>query len=896
MKHTLIKYSFISLLFAITAMSLYAQAPVFMVVTPNTTTPAKFEKFELNISLTAGYTNPYDYGDIAVQCTFTAPSGRQDVVDGFYMQEYTLDVNNNPVPSGSGSFKVRYAPNETGVWSYALSCTNRVSTATQPAQTFQCVSSAAPGFIRRNTTNYLGFDNGLQYIPIGENMGWQNGNVVNDYTNWLTKLSGNGGNFIRVWMASWAFALEWKNAVNNFAGLKKYKQTAAFYLDWLLEYCRQKDVYIMLALNNHGQVSTTVNPEWSDNPYNSANGGPASNTWDFFTNTTAKDLHKNRLRYIIARYGYSRNIQSWELFNEVEWTDQYDTHKTDVMTWHREMADYIKSKDVYQHLVTTSFALDYNDAATWNIPSLDFTQTHYYVSVPDIEKVLATGARNYLSNFQKPTLNGEFGLGAGGPATTDDPAGVHIHNAIWGSTFSGAMGSAMTWWWDSYVQPLNLYPYYQPLSSFVSLVNFKADDYKSVAATTTGGGTSDLTISPGAGFVKAPASAFSIDAAGNISPDANQLSAYLFGNTYNTQFRNPPIFHVNYPVNGQFKVVVTSGSQGTTPKINISLDGTEILNQNVVAGTTYSVNVPAGVHDIKVDNLGIDWVNISGYVFTNIGSPLGTYVLRSANNFKAAGWVLNNQYNWQYLKNNGNIAPPAVQGSTMVIPGMQNGTYTVRFYSPSTGALLNSAAVAVTTGQLSIAMPDISWDIAFTAAENSVLPLQVYFFRGEKMNRSNHLQFSIGESKNVKQVYIQRSANGSDFSTLQLVSAGWTAIGGTHNYIDDVPLQGNNFYRLKIVDNDGLETFSTVVKLINDLTGFSVNPNPFKDHIYIKIDRGRYRVQVTDQAGKIVLKKFVVADNFRQIKLNTANLTSGLYFVKITDAQDNLSGAGKIVK
>ena len=38
-------------------------------------------------------------------------------------------------------------------------------------------------------------------------MGWQNSNVVNDYTNWLSGLTANGGNFIRVWMASWAFGL-----------------------------------------------------------------------------------------------------------------------------------------------------------------------------------------------------------------------------------------------------------------------------------------------------------------------------------------------------------------------------------------------------------------------------------------------------------------------------------------------------------------------------------------------------------------------------------------------------------------------------------------------------------------------------------------------------------------
>ena len=146
------------------------------------------------------------------------------------------------------------------------------------------------------------------------------------------------------------------------------------------------------------------------------------------------------------------------------------------------MAGYIKSKDVYQHLVTTSYAYDYDDPATWNLSNIDFSQTHYYVSSPNIESVLSSGAQNYLSSYLKPTLNGEFGLGPSGPTLiTDDPNGVHIHNAIWGSLFGGSMGSAMSWWWDDYIAPQNLYYHFKPLAIVASLINFKNDDYKKTA-------------------------------------------------------------------------------------------------------------------------------------------------------------------------------------------------------------------------------------------------------------------------------------------------------------------------------------------------------------------------------------------------------------------------------
>ena len=58
----------------------------------------------------------------------------------------------------------------------------------------------------------------------------------------------------------------------------------------------------------------------------------------------------------IARYGYNRGIVAWELFNEVDWTDDYDQHQTKVADWLEEMAASIKEIDPYGHLVTTSFA------------------------------------------------------------------------------------------------------------------------------------------------------------------------------------------------------------------------------------------------------------------------------------------------------------------------------------------------------------------------------------------------------------------------------------------------------------------------------------------------------------------------------------------------------------
>ena len=895
MKHTLL----LALLACSAFATANAQAPTFNTVTPNATTIERLEKFELTIGVTAGYTNPYDYNDIDVQCIFTSPTNKKDTVDGFYMQNYTLNTTDGNITAGSTHFAVRYAPKEVGTYSYVLMCTNKEGSASQPSQTFTSIASAAHGFIRKNSTNYLGFDDSSQYIPVGENMCWQNSNVYLNYTNWLPKLVNNGGNFIRIWMSSWAFAYEWKDVFNQglYHGLESYNQYNAYNLDWLLDYCDQQNVYLMLCLNNHGQVSSTVNPEWANNPYNAVNGGPCANTWDFFTNATARDYYKNRIRYLVARCGYSKNIMSWELFNEVNFTDDFTSHQADVTSWHNEMSTYLKALDVNKHLVTTSYSQAGYDANTWKLPNIDFTQIHTYNSVPNLESLLVGSDVNYLSSYHKPVLNGEFGLGPDGTVlSTDDPTGVHIHNAIWATALGGALGTAMTWWWDNYIEPQNLYFHYKPISSFIQSLPLKDSNYKPASATTSGGGTSDLTVSPGTNFAKAPASDFTIDASGKLTPDQSQLSQYIFGSTYNTDYRNPPTFTVTYPEAGTFTVNV-GGISTSSPKVTITVDGKQVMNADAVANTSFTVNITSGAHTITVDNLGIDWFNVSSYVFTNIGSPLSAYAIASADTSKAAGWILNTQYNWQYLKNN-NTAPAAITGAMLSLPHMQNGAYNVQFFNCETGAAASMVSASVTNDTLSVALPSVAWDVAYTVTPSSLLPVGIASFDGYTSNKKNVLTMNITEATNTTSVTLERSSDGVHFSTLSVVSKTWNKTEGLHTYTDASPLPGNNYYRLLVQDAGGRATTSNIVLLqLNTGKHFSVYPNPVKNEINIMIDAGSYSAVVTDALGKIMLAKAFVSNSYSEVTtLPAAQYAPGIYYLTIIGNNGKSIAKQKIIK
>lgn len=710
-----------------------AQGVTFNGVTPVQATVAKWDTYEAKLNLSATYTNPYDYGDIAVQATFTSPTGQQRTVDAFWMQDYTIDPSNRYLSStGTPSFRVRFTPDEIGQWSYVLSCRLQGGPPTSsPAYTFTCsgTSATGKGFIRKNTTNYLKWDDGSQYIPIGENIAFPQQNTVADYENYLNKLEPVGVNFTRVWMANWSFGIEWTNSggLVGFSGLKQYKQDAAKALDYLLDRGHTNGYAVMLCINYHNEFmlsGAAENGEWDSNPYNTRNGGPCTNPQDFFTDASAKATFKNRLRYMVARYGYAGSLQSWELFNEVENVHAYADNIANVDQWHSEMASYLKSIDP-NHLVTTSYGLWSNGAGTWNLSSIDFTQTHQYKLDPDLPRLLANFNQHHLASYQKPTMNGEFGLSIKGDAEVpNDPNGIGFHNTLWVTLFSGAMGSASPWWWDIWVDAKNFYPHFGSLTSVRDVVDFQAGDYKKVTASASGTTQIDATITPEGMWGLAPQEDFTLDSEGGISPDASNLCQFIYGSQANTQYRKPPTFHVNYAQAGNF-VVVTGAQVSTASMVSIYLDGNLVLNQAAQTTSPYSIAIPAGSHTIKVDNLGGDWAMVSRYMFLNAIGPLNTYVLKSADSTKAAGYVLNSRYNWQYFQDHGDTAPPAVSGFNLSVPGLQNGTYTVNFYSCAPAAThtvaqpSSTATASVTNGTLTFDLPTVAWDVAFKAVKTT---------------------------------------------------------------------------------------------------------------------------------------------------------------------------------
>jgi len=392
-------------------------------------------------------------------------------------------------------------------------------------------------------------------------------------------------------------------------------------------------------------------------------------------------------------------------------TDDYVNHRTEVNLWHKEMARFIRNLDVYDHLISTSYANSIYEPDMWKDPIIDYSQIHNYSTSPDIESIHYQLIQSYLAEYNKPVLVGEFSLNIDPRNLKSiDPAGIHFHNALWSSVVSGSFGTAMTWWWDNYIDPQNLYHHFKPIAEFIKNVDLLSQGFKPVIPICQSSACVDLTVSPGfSSWAKSPENQFTINPDGTISPAIDKLGRYLFGASINTHYRNPPTFSVNYPQAGQFKVI-TSGNTGSDPAIEIWLDDVKVISQPAKVNKTYSIDVPAGEHRVLVDNQGADWIEISSYVIADYVPALRSYALVGEK--QIIGWVQHRNYNWKYVKEVG-IPTPVSDGKIQFSNLALDGKHQIQWCLCSSGSAFSSDTVNVMNGNLTLKVPAIAWDYAY---------------------------------------------------------------------------------------------------------------------------------------------------------------------------------------
>lgn len=429
------------ILVVISAGVTYAQIGAPVLLTPK---PGQYQKAEWRIPLTATWANPYLQEDIALDMLLTSPSGKRLVLPCYY----------EAGESGSPSlWKARFLPQEHGKYSYQLRLTKAGKQVDISRVTyFTAVPTHGKGILHAKNNWIFQFDNGQPFRGIGENICWESRahddskffeklheQPKYNYEYMLRSLAKHGGNFYRTWISSFNLPIDWQNGFNSnrYTPSDNYFNPSAIAkMDRLVNLNDSLGLHMMLTLG--------------PGAYHTREGGFSPTAADFFVNPKSRERYKNRLRYFVARWGYSPSIGAWEFFNEVDNVQFGNKNKPisadSIVQWHIEMSTYLKQLDPYHHLVTTS--ISHRDLKGLNsLPDIDFNQKHIYKNTAGIPAAIVS----YEDRFSKPYVIGEYGYEWDWSKNFDEFSAEmdsDFKRGLWYGLFSSTPVLPMSWWWE----------------------------------------------------------------------------------------------------------------------------------------------------------------------------------------------------------------------------------------------------------------------------------------------------------------------------------------------------------------------------------------------------------------------------------------------------------------
>ena len=173
------------------------------------------------------------------------------------------------------------------------------------------------------------------------------------------------------------------------------------------------------------------------------------------------------------------------------------------------------------------------------------------------------------------------------------------------------------------------------------------------------------------------------------------------------------------------------------------------------------------------------------------------------------------------------------------------------------------------------------------------LPLKFLSFTASLFGNQTLLNWKTANEQNVNHFEIEKKVTSdNDFSFLATVKAKENTGEEEYQYIDHSLSEGVAYYRLKEVDNNGLDNYSQIV-LVNlqssNMATLKVYPNPVLTQMNITFnvkESKLYHLHLIDALGRIVISKQVnCVQGSNTINWNVAQLVAGEYILKAMETE-----------
>ena len=166
------------------------------------------------------------------------------------------------------------------------------------------------------------------------------------------------------------------------------------------------------------------------------------------------------------------------------------------------------------------------------------------------------------------------------------------------------------------------------------------------------------------------------------------------------------------------------------------------------------------------------------------------------------------------------------------------------------------------------------------------LPVELVHFSAKPAGKTVITEWTTASEKDNDYFLVQRSANGVDFETTGYVKGvGNSSTINNYRFIDDSPLPGLSYYRLRQVDVDGTESITPLVSVrLETPVKANIYPNPSTGKVTLTAPGDLKFLTIKSAAGNILYH-----ESFdRVVQIDLSFLPPGLYFCELSGSNSPL--------
>lgn len=176
----------------------------------------------------------------------------------------------------------------------------------------------------------------------------------------------------------------------------------------------------------------------------------------------------------------------------------------------------------------------------------------------------------------------------------------------------------------------------------------------------------------------------------------------------------------------------------------------------------------------------------------------------------------------------------------------------------------------------------------------SILPIRFAKLTATEQAAGVQIVFSNLTEEDVAKYYIERSADGDQFSVVgSLAPRLNNNQRADYSYLDAAALSGDSYYRIRGVETTGKAIYSDVVHLLVNAKGqgLSIYPNPAQVNSTVQLQlgvlpAGKYQLNLYNQQGQVVRNaSFVHSGGRVNTPIGTTGLAPGRYLFELSGAQ-----------